>query len=199
MKYALIFVMALSALPASAEPITAGRWSATAAPTLEGNKSEDDCATGPHMCAAVWSLPAATEVLTGGFGYNGWAGATLFSQMTDYNNAPGLSWDGQSFAYDNGHGFTSSSWGGVHQRLYRQVAADSTRYWLAIEDMPNPIIPDWNDAIYSWNEAGSLQNSLLPVVPAPVPEPATICLVAGGLALLTRKRARLAALASAIR
>jgi hypothetical protein len=177
----------LFASSAYAGPVTTGPWIPTEIPDLELHKSEDECGNGRGKCAAIWLLPEGTETLIGGFGYLEWPGASLHSQQTDYLDAPGLSWNGLSFSYNNGHGFGSSSWGGYHQKLIQKHYPEFIRFWILIEDLPDPIVPDWNDAIYTWDVRK-------PHTPeTPIPEPGSMVLLGTGLlgaAKWIRRRSR---------
>jgi hypothetical protein len=149
------------------------------------------------MCAGIWFLPPGTEELSDPFGYSDFPGYVILGGITDYQDAPGLSWDGLTFYYDNGHGFVSSSQDGVSMRLYRYAWTLGTIYFMHVEDKNRPIVPDWNDRRYSWYQA----YPIVEVPPVdnppnrrdgqPVPEPQSIFMFGIGLfgfAMFIRKR-----------
>ena len=173
------------ATSAQAGVISPGTWSPTPTPTLEANGSED-CAT----CAGIWTLPRDTLMMTAGFGYEGWLGAVSLGGITDYHPAPGLTYDGLSFTYNNGQGSAYTAWDGYHFRLYTLADQYGAWFWIHVEDLPDPIVPDWNDARFRWRE-GELPPELPPNIPPTspsIPEPGIAILLAVAFAARYRRR-----------
>jgi hypothetical protein len=187
MKAALSLAVLLLAAPISAEPITFGSWSATPEPSLDTDRSED-CST----CAVRWLLPSGTEMLSeSAFGYRDWRGGELVAWLTDYTDGS-LSYDGAAFFYDNRHGAAFNSGDGFHFRLFRRTFADRIDYYLAVEDLQAPIIPDWNDLVIRWTEPiACVDCEPPPSEEGDVPEPSALALLlAGSATAATRWRRR---------
>jgi hypothetical protein len=204
-----VLVTLLSVSPAAADPVTVGTWSPVPALMHNGTPWFDRTSADCYTCAVGYYLPPAAEYLHAqngeavGFGFEGWRNASIVGAVSDYAAAGRFSYDGLSFSYDNGHGFTSSSWQRTHMALFRLVEDSRITYWLGIEDLPasaRGIDWDYNDLILqmvvdrpSTRIVPSVTPPRLPPpagptggVPSPAPEPGALIMVATGLGMAVR-------------
>jgi PEP-CTERM motif len=190
MRALLILFFAGSAV-AHAEPFTTGMWSTVPAATNRGATFFDFRSWDGETAGVAWNSAGLEFLHAPGdprravpFRWESLPPLTDLGGTSKYLRSHVLQFDGE-FSLDNGHGFTA---GAGNTLLLRLIRPELTRYWVWFEDVPlRHSDRDYNDHGWSFIERRSVPR---PPVIAPVPEPATVTLIALGLGVLAGYRRR---------